>query len=1360
MLMHALLLIVGGSAAMALPQSSIDLSGTWQSIALPVPGYPPSTASGWAAIEIPRPVNPAPWVCQRRSFEIPEQFVGQRLYLRFLGVKYTAQVRCNGQVVGEHVGGYEPFECDITEVANIGGTNEVEVLCGSWRQLTTDPDSPGTLRRDDIEERQDWILYPIGSQQSMGIWDTVTLEARPPVYVEDVYVTTSVRKSELATEITIRNTTQEKVWVTVRQRVMREGTQVFGGLTPLRGQVEAGSSLRLTNAARWETPPLWWPHDPVLMNLETTLDVGGQAADQHRQRFGFREMWADGEAFVLNGVRLHLLGSACHPLGYTREDAQRTYDICRRGNINAFRLHAQPWSQAWYDVADETGMLLIHESAVWCFSRAYALGDERFWNNFANHIRAQIKLHRNRPSVFAWSLENEILHCGGNRVVETEQRLAALATVARETDRTRLINYDGDEDPSGAADIINLHYPHEFPQNRLWPNTCYWLDKPTRVEGWPRREWLWSREKPLYIGEYLWSPSSTPDRYTLFFGDDTYTDIGTYRRTAKAQAWRYQIEAYRAQGMSGGCPWNIFEGGAMDPAQNPMYHQATLAYRPQCALIREWNTRFFSGAEVKRTVTFINDVLRSAKLRAEWFCKVGDHETFHNAIDLDMQPADIIRRTLPVTVPEVPKCTPFEMIFTLSEKGREIFREVRPCWAMPREEPPQMLHSNVVLYDPGGKTEKALRDCGVNCSKVEELSKLPEGVKCLLIGEGTFKAPESQAMVEVGGTEDVWLALNAFVEAGGRIIILAQDYIPGHLPVTLMADGSTIGFVRSPNHPLVQGCQADDFMLWAPDHLISTCDLERPTRGAARVIVDAGGSTGMERAVLLEMPIAKGSYVFCQLPLVAKHDVEPIARQMLHRLIAYGAAAQPEERHCAMVIDKSGSLVKALTACGVRILPEGLRQLSVENVSALIMDASIPLVEEAVSAWRSYVEEGGTVWLHNPSQEFLAKHGLDWEGFAWEPGGVAPIHKVIGGPLSDGLRNEDLYWLADLRPVRYADWALMPEIANYVLRPKLTGDVTNIPAEEFNNSQVPITRRAPEGIWLSTRGTITAPLDIPRDGTYVIAVTAGGTPLQGIFPAYTVHVDKQFLGSFATVQAEPRAYTVSGQLTAGEHELRISFVNDQSNPPLEDRNGLVSGASFAMATPLPREIELLTEPPILFAVNRGKGRYLIDGINWPTSGLNASRATRLLCTLLTNLGVDARVALGGTPIPLADWTIDPNAAHARHEADGTVYLGSTSWVEGKVRFTKRGQYCLHLEARGTEMKGEFPELELSVDGRVLGVQHLLSQGWHDINFDVTVEAGEHVIRVRFTNDDYDPALHLDRNCWLRRLTISSAQQGR
>ncbi len=1348
----ALLALLPITPALAAPSSSIDLGGTWKSIALQEPSFPPADAPGWAEVQIPKPVNAAPWVCQRREFEIPFELRGQRLYLRFTGVKYTARVRCNGKIVGEHAGGYEPFECDITPVAKVGGTNTVEVLCGSWKQLTSDPGVDVPLGRDGIESQGDWVLYPIGSHvQSMGIWDPVTLEARPDVYVEDVYVATSFRKKLITVETTIRNVSRQPAEISLAQHVERDGEELKQ-LGETVGHVEPFGTLTLTQQSRWTDPPLWWPDDPQLLHVKSALAIGGRTADAHSQRFGFREMWAKGPMFVLNGVPLHIRGNSCHPLGYAREDAERTYEICRQGNINAFRLHAQPWSQAWYDVADEQGMLIMHETAVWCYARSYALANPVFWGNFSDHIRAQIKRHRSRPSVFSWSLENEILHVGGNRVPECEDRLADLADVAREVDPTRLINYDGDADPNGAADIINLHYAHNFPNNRLWPNDCYWLDSKRVVEGWPRKPWRWSRKKPLYIGEYLWSPSSTPDKYTMLYGDEAYEDVNWYRRAAKGQAWRYQIEAYRAQGMSGGCPWNIFEGGKMDPEQNPMYWNCTLAYRPQCALVNEWNSTFYSGAEVDRTVTFINDVLRPAELRAEVSCSLDGVVTFRTGMDLEMKPAEIVRKVVSVGVPQVAERAAFEMVFTLSENGTEIFRESRSCWAMPGAPAPVSDASLLAIYDPNGSVDELLAEAGIANTAITDLSAIPAGARCLLIGENALKPTrQASAVVGAGGEES---ALATFARSGGRVIILAQEHLPAQLPATLMPDGSTIAFVRRADHPVTEGCAADDFALWAPDHIVSYRDIERPSRAGARVIVDAGGAAGMERALLLEVDAGKGSYVFCQLALAEKSASEPIARQTLHRLIADGLGTGPAARKPLIVMEEGDAARNALTALGLDAVAYGDLAPDAAHASGILVDGDD--ARASADDLSEFAAAGGTVWLHGPSQDFLSAMGLAWDGASWDESGATDVQALRASPLASGLRNEDLYWLADVRPKRHANWSLTPGIANHVLRPSLAGDVTDVPVSAFD---IPDGRLIDEGIWLYRNGAISAPISIAADGTYVIGVTAGGPGMGGVYPAYLVHVDDQLVGGFQALQSDPLLHTVVGQLTAGDHVLKISFTNDASNPPDEDRNGLIAGASFAAAKPLPEGAVALTDPPILVEVSRGEGRYLIDGINWPATGLNAMRSSRLVATLATNLGIATRAVASGTPISLADWTLDPEAVHVRHEPDGGLYFGDTAWAEGMVRFAEAGAYSLAFEARGPQASGEYPEVLVEIDGEALEPQHLISEGWHEVVFRIDLDAGRHTIRVHFTNDIYDQALHLDRNLWIRKLTAALDERG-
>src|SRR5437764_13234397 len=96
-------------------RATISLDGTWQARLdaeatfgrrLPVP-------MPWQAAD-PTLRGHAGRVWYRRDFDLPAEWVGSAIALRFGAVDYEARVWVNGQEVGGHVGGYTPFELDLT----------------------------------------------------------------------------------------------------------------------------------------------------------------------------------------------------------------------------------------------------------------------------------------------------------------------------------------------------------------------------------------------------------------------------------------------------------------------------------------------------------------------------------------------------------------------------------------------------------------------------------------------------------------------------------------------------------------------------------------------------------------------------------------------------------------------------------------------------------------------------------------------------------------------------------------------------------------------------------------------------------------------------------------------------------------------------------------------------------------------------------------------------------------------------------------------------------------------------------------------------------------------------------------------
>ena len=488
---------------------------------------------------------------------------GTRLKLRFGGVKYNAQVWLNGIYLGNYLNGYEPFEFDITAAALVGQTNELIVGVTDWTATFVAPVDfsdlgPYENARNHVSNT---LLAPIGGRYELyGIWQPVKVVSVPAVSIDDVFVMPSVRTQQLTVRLTLRNDSASPQTVGVTNRVL-DGVATALWLPNQQVTIPSGTMTQLNLTAPWTNAHRWSHLDPYLYSLETTLG-GGTGQDQLRTRFGFREFWTEGGRFFLNGTPINLLAAATWPpsdLQTTNQIRQVLLDV-KAGNNVAIRFHTQPWDEPWYELADELGLLVVEECAVWCDPWAYKLSDATFWTNYARHLSAAVKRDRNHPSIVLWSLENEILHCGGEQAYSaTEAQLAAMGTLVKNLDPTRPITYEADLDPGGVADALGLHYPHEFPDYQVWPNAAWWMDQPIARDWVPGGQWIWDRAKPLYIGEFLWVPNTSAGDFTILYGDDAYADPAYYRNLAKGMTWRMQIEAYRAYGVNGICPWTLFE---------------------------------------------------------------------------------------------------------------------------------------------------------------------------------------------------------------------------------------------------------------------------------------------------------------------------------------------------------------------------------------------------------------------------------------------------------------------------------------------------------------------------------------------------------------------------------------------------------------------------------------------------------------------------------------------------------------------------------------------------------------------------------------------------------------------------------
>lgn len=886
--------------------------------------------SGWTKINVPSSLQQREerYAWFKRNFTIPASMSGQRIFLKFGGIKFVSEVYLNGSSVGGHYGGWEPFELEITNFCRIGQNNQIMV-----RATDVSGVIEGGVKA--VEQAKDSVMTPVGSMpEQFGIWQDVSIESRSDVYIDNVFIKTSVRNKTIEIDYELRNLSDKK------RKVFLE-SQVYDGQNPqlkLSGtsiELLPESTTRVTLRQVWPSPKLWSLDSPNLYSLLSWI-IGAENStriDEISNRFGFREFWIDGIYFFLNGIKIKFFATAGHPdFNSTKEDAKKLYADIRSANCVAMRLHANVWPESWYEAADEVGMLLIQETALWCYAYEYALSSNKFWENMKDHLKCMIRRDKNHPSVVMYSLENEILHTGGARFPQTEYNLSELGRFVKSIDPTRPIMYDGDSDPMGVADVENLHYPHEFPQWDLWPNTAYWVDDKTVVTGWPYREWQWEREKPLYMGEFLFGFYWTPEPYTIFVGDDAYADCAGSMVRSKAAAWSMQIEAFRMAEVSGICPWTLLEAAEPSSLQ---YKTVKKAYEPYAAFVKEYDSRFYSGEIIPRTIYLYNDTLHPADLTLSWILEakgvssgelpawdvnkdgvinlqdiiivishfgeqvispsnpdvgrdgmvdisdliiVALHygEEYNTSVTSSGQwsyklgPAEFTTTKINIHIPYVSERTPLSFFLRIENGGKTVFQDEKQYYAFPVQRLNIPTDAKVAVYTGSAGSIKLLeRAVGLAYTNLPNLSDIPSDTQLIIVGPNAFDSMSSEAGFPVVGEESAeTIGLKRFVEEGGTAFIMQQSFYPSLLvPARLTDHSSTIAFRRACYSDMLKDISDEDLKMWRGDNLVSEHDISKPRGGCFKAIIDSGGVQGLDYLPLMEVFSGQGRYILCQLSL-------------------------------------------------------------------------------------------------------------------------------------------------------------------------------------------------------------------------------------------------------------------------------------------------------------------------------------------------------------------------------------------------------------------------------------------------------------------------------------------------------------
>ena len=395
-----------------------------------------------------RPVTEKDALWYSREFRVPRQWKGKRVMLNFGAVDWHAQVYVDGQLVGEHKGGYDPFSFDVTDYLAKGKTHNLTVRVYDQTNLWYQP-----CGKQIFNPRGIWYT-PV-----TGIWQTVWMEP-----VEAAHVESYMAVSDLS---------EGKVKVSVEAAGLAEGdvckVELYDGQT-LVAEAE-GLEAELAVAE----PKLWSPDSPFLYDLKLTVLRNGKVLDQAQGYTAMREITvardeAGHKRMLLNGEALFHYGpldQGWWPDGlYTAPtDEALAFDIekTKEFGYNMIRKHVKVEPARWYWHCDRLGMLVWqdmpspkHGDNKWgrknydegTDSQITQEGKDNFYNEWAQIIN-DFKVF---PSIVVWVPFNE---AWGQ--FDTDD----VVKFTREQDPTRLINYaSGGSFERCSGDILDLHnYP-------------------------------------------------------------------------------------------------------------------------------------------------------------------------------------------------------------------------------------------------------------------------------------------------------------------------------------------------------------------------------------------------------------------------------------------------------------------------------------------------------------------------------------------------------------------------------------------------------------------------------------------------------------------------------------------------------------------------------------------------------------------------------------------------------------------------------------------------------------------------------------------------------------------------------------
>lgn len=353
------------------------------------------------------------WVFYQREISVPAYVLSQRVVLRCDAVTHYAKVYLNGELIGDHKGGFLPFEFEITDLIK-PGNNLLTIAVSNIIDYTTLPvggkanmlsgmlGGLGSTRPQKPQNNPNFDFF-----NYCGINRPVRIYTTPKNYIEDISLVSEVEGTRGTIQYQIDTVGEGKCKVEVFDKTGNKVGEALG----TRGMITI------------ENVQLWEPLAAYLYKVKVTF-----GEDEYTEPFGIRTVKIEGNKFLINDKPFYFKGYGKHedtfPAGRGINMPMNTKDISilKWQGANSFRTSHYPYTEEMMRLCDEEGIVVIDETTAVGVNLDFGGGanfngqristfDPEHGVKTQDHhkdvIRDLIKRDKNHACVVMWSIANE-----------------------------------------------------------------------------------------------------------------------------------------------------------------------------------------------------------------------------------------------------------------------------------------------------------------------------------------------------------------------------------------------------------------------------------------------------------------------------------------------------------------------------------------------------------------------------------------------------------------------------------------------------------------------------------------------------------------------------------------------------------------------------------------------------------------------------------------------------------------------------------------------------------------------------------------------------------------------------------------